>query len=1121
MHKSSEFTNVFGKKTVWASVLCLLFVLFAFALSAPVPAASADEPITGNHTVKACVFNFAGYHVKDEEGNLSGYGIEFLNLVSEYSRLNFQYTDYDLNWNWDKDLDGDGDIDESIFYKLEHGEYDIVTSVSWDTDREKQVAFSLPIGRKNTVLSIRNDDTRFTREDYSSYNGMKIGLLNGNKQKELEEFEEKKGFTSQKRNYGTEDDLVAALQSKEIDAIVTSDLRKTENEKTLDTIGTDDFYAVVRKEDTNLLKELNYAIAQMDINEGDWKNELFYKYYGPEQSTALSFTEREKAFLGQVAAGEKKITVTAYGDRAPYSFTENGKLKGILPDYFAELMQLAATEMELEKLPYELIAPADKEDYDRLTSGEVDIALDSIAADAIREDNTAIGFNTSSYMTARMARVTRQDHNGGVKTVAVSESQGKDLIEPYLKEFTVKTYHTGEEALKAVLAHKADAAYVYSYTAQHFINHGHTDSLYYSSVDGILSPISMHVSEKSDHELITVLNKCIRHISDDKLNELASSYTSFSIGDMSFGEFIAANPGLIIAVIIIIVIIVFVILALYLRGRWNKKLLHTTEQSNKKMEEQLAIVEALSRDYTNVYAINEEAATARIIKLEGYVTDGLKKHSEEEYDYSTILDKYIQGRVHPDDRKELTKALTLDTVKEKLGLSDTYVGSYRIRDNGVVHFFQYTYLKIVDKTHDNGSFILAGFRNIDEMIRKEQEQKEVLSEALAQAKNANRAKTTFLNSMSHDIRTPMNAIIGFTSLAVNHIDNKKQVRDYLGKIMTSGNHLLSLINDVLDMSRIESGKVRIEEKEVSLSEIIKDLNTLAQADVKAKNLDFGIETVNVTNERILCDKLRLNQVLINLMSNAIKYTRPGGSVKIRITQTPDAPDGYAYFDFSVKDTGIGMSPEFLVHVFEPFEREQTSTVSGIQGTGLGLTITKNLVEMMGGTISVESEPEKGSEFKVKFCFRVAEVQQDDGLTYSKSVKKAKEAKRVFAKKKILLVEDNELNQEIAQEILEDAGFVIDTADDGSVAVERMKKKPAGTYDLILMDVQMPIMNGYEATRAIRALDDPAKANIPIVAMTANAFDEDRKEAMECGMNGYAAKPIEIDKLMQTLEELLK
>ena len=523
-----------------------------------------------------------------------------------------------------------------------------------------------------------------------------------------------------------------------------------------------------------------------------------------------------------------------------------------------------------------------------------------------------------------------------------------------------------------------------------------------------------------------------------------------------------------------------------------------------------------------------------------------------------------------------------------------------------------------------------------------------LEDALAAAQHANRAKTTFLNNMSHDIRTPMNAIIGFTSLVAAHIDNTEQVRGYLTKIATSSNHLLSLINDVLDMSRIESGKVKIEEKECSLPEMLHDLKTIVQADIMSKQLDFYIDTVDVVNENVLCDRLRLNQVLLNLLSNAMKFTKPGGMVSVRILQKRNAPEGYAAYEFQVKDTGIGMSPEFLKNVFEPFERERTSTVSGIQGTGLGMAITRNIVDMMGGTVTVDSEVGKGTTFTVSLQFKtsscpvrqetipqlqglralvvdddfntcssvtkmlasiglrpdwttsgkeavlrvkLAGEQEDEYAVYiidwlmpdmngievvrrirgmigedtpiivltaydwSDIVEEARKAgvtafcsKPIFLSelrevlespfasgnqdeasqetfsfqgKKILLVEDNELNQEIAVEILQEAGFVMDVADDGSAAVERMREAEPGQYDLILMDIQMPIMDGYEATRQIRALEDPDIAGIPIIAMTANAFEEDKKTALEAGMNGHTAKPIDVPVLLELLWEIVK
>lgn len=604
-----------------------------------------------------------------------------------------------------------------------------------------------------------------------------------------------------------------------------------------------------------------------------------------------------------------------------------------------------------------------------------------------------------------------------------------------------------------------------------------------------------------------------------------------------------------------------------------------------------------------------------------------------------------------EEDKEQTLKEYWDTVKDYTG-EKTYDVQYRLftKHAGLRWFHAAGRLS---RREDGSPIDFVGlFVDIDDekkLEEKLEQQKIDLEDALAAAQHANRAKTTFLNNMSHDIRTPMNAIIGFTSLAAAHIDSKEQVQAYLAKITTSSNHLLSLINDVLDMSRIESGKVKIEEKETSLPEIMHDLKTIVQADITSKQLEFYIDTADVVDEHILCDKLRLNQVLLNLLSNAMKFTKPGGIVGVRILQKANAPEGWAAYEFQVRDTGIGMSEEFLRHVFEPFERERTSTVSGIQGTGLGMAITKNIVDMMNGTISVTSEEGKGTTFTVALQFKTcagsvrqevipqlsglrALVADDDFNTCSSVTKmlsvigmrpdwttSGKEAvlrvqlageqgdeyavfiidwlmpdmngievvrrirgiigeekpiiiltaydwsdieeearaagvtafcskpiflselreilespftaqnaedmpaedNAVFEGKRILLVEDNELNQEIAVEILQEAGFKVDVADDGAVAVEKMAAAKAGQYDLILMDIQMPILNGYEATKQIRALRDSAVADIPIIAMTANAFDEDKKAALDAGMNGHIAKPINIPKLMELLREILK
>ena len=528
---------------------------------------------------------------------------------------------------------------------------------------------------------------------------------------------------------------------------------------------------------------------------------------------------------------------------------------------------------------------------------------------------------------------------------------------------------------------------------------------------------------------------------------------------------------------------------------------------------------------------------------------------------------------------------------------------------------------------------------------------QALSEAVRAAETANRAKSTFLSNMSHDIRTPMNAIIGFTTLAVSNIDDKKRVRDYLGKILSSSNHLLSLINDILDMSRIESGKIHLEETEVSLSDVLHDLKTIISGQIYAKQLDLYMDAMDVKDEDVYCDKTRLNQVLLNLLSNAVKFTPAGGTVSVRLKQFPGTVKDSGLYEIRVKDNGIGMSKEFVKKIFSPFERERTSTVSRTQGTGLGMAITKNIVDMMGGTIEVQTEQGKGTEFIVRLPFRIhfkqhqtekiaeleglkALVVDDDfntcdsvtkmlvrigmrsewTLSGKEAVLRARQSMELgdafhayiidwrlpdmngievtrqirslgddtpiiiltaydwsdievearaagvtafcskpmfmsdirdtlmiaigqmqaeaedtshlaagsdFRGRCILLVEDNELNSEITVEILNGYGCQVDTAVNGAEAVKKIKNSNPGDYDLVLMDVQMPVMNGYEATRQIRALNDPALAGITILAMTANAFDEDKKKALECGMDGFLTKPIVIEELIGVLQKNLK
>ena len=809
----------------------------------------------------------------------------------------------------------------------------------------------------------------------------------------------------------------------------------------------------------------------------------------------------------------------------------------------------------------------------------------------------------------------------------------------------------------------------------------------------------------------------------------------------------------------------------------------------KEVDGQLAIINALSQNFRNVFVANLIDGTAKAIRLSDNNTVSVVKNIKDKtFQFDAIVDQWVHETVHFDDKAKVSRMLSLKNLREVFSKQDNYVGSYQSSERGAVHHYQFDIRKV-----DDVGNVVAGFQNIDAIIEEHEtqekekreleearlegekehaevvnslstiystifraviatheyeiltsvplmgkvaaskgnfddvkdaiincfmepefkkplsefldldtladrlekvntltadykaptgrwmkgrfivkrrdengravealyvahditeekirdfKQQEALTHALAAAQQANKAKTAFLNNMSHDIRTPMNAIIGFTALAQTHLDDRELVEDYLGKISTSSNHLLSLINDILDMSRIESGTVKLEENAVHIPDLLHDLRTMIQSLVNSKNLNLFIDTQDVVHEDVLTDKLRLNQVLLNIVGNAIKFTQPGGDIIIRLIEKPCSLKNYTTYEFSVKDNGIGMSKDFVGHIFDTFSREYTTTVSGIQGTGLGMAITKNIVDMMGGDIQVESEEGKGSLFTVTLNFRLANepiknepipdllgakaLVVDDDMNTCRSVSKmlrdikmrpdwttsAREAvaraqdaaemkdeykayiidylmpdmngietvrriRRVISEdvpiivltaydwtdfeheareagvtafvskpiflselrevltqpvggekivkgeekkydyrgKRVLLVEDNELNREIATAILEETGMAVDSVEDGDIAVAIIDQEPSDKYDLILMDVQMPRMDGYTATREIRTLADNKKANIPIVAMTANAFEEDKRKAFESGMNGHIIKPISIQEIAKVLDEI--
>lgn len=665
--------------------------------------------------------------------------------------------------------------------------------------------------------------------------------------------------------------------------------------------------------------------------------------------------------------------------------------------------------------------------------------------------------------------------------------------------------------------------------------------------------------------------------------------------------------------------------------------------------ERFNVIQGLCKEYETMYLVNLDTDT--------FVPYSMTKRFKKDYQYSNLkripfsenYKIYLENGVHEDERERVRCLTTFENIRNELKDKDSYHIDYLAIHNGKTECFQ---LRIVKVGKPGGDFEVAwGYRNIEDIVKKDTEQRKALEDALEYARHASQAKSRFLSNMSHDIRTPMNAIVGYTALASAHMNDQERLKGYLAKITSSSNHLLSLINDILDMSRIESGKVIINEHEENLSEIIHDLRTMVQSQIHAKQIDFFIDTCDVKDELIYCDKLRLNQVLLNIFSNAAKYTNPGGTITVRISQKESSFFGYGNYEFRIKDTGKGIHPDFLPKVFDPFEREEDTETYKTLGTGLGLSIAKNIVDMMNGTITVESELNKGTEFVVNLAFRLQDskeaeydfgfiegfralvvdddfhtcdavtkmlkeigmrpdwtmygkeavlkaiqaLETDDpffvyiidwvmpdmnGLEITRRIRKevgseipiiiltaydwedikeeAKEAgvtaicekplfmsnlKKILASSykcentaqnelqqsnesvnfngmKVLLVEDNELNREIAYELLSEKGIVVSVAEDGLIATKMIKEAQKGDYDIVLMDIQMPEMGGYEATRTIRKLDSPL-ADIPIIAMTANAFEDDKKKSFEAGMNGHISKPFDLTVVLDTIAEVLK
>ena len=1074
-------------QTLTRKSACVMLSLLLL-LSAVLPVKAAAETASAK-VVRVGSFEDTFNYV-NEKGARKGYGYELLETLSGYTGWQFEYVTCD--WS-------------DCFEKLENGEIDIMGGISYTEDRAEEMLFSdEPMGEEKYYLYADLSRTDLSTSDYKTLNGKKIGVLMGAESEVmLTEWEEKYGLKTQHVNISNNEDVKQKLANHEIDCFVSLEESYWAELgiSTITRVGKSSIYYVLNKDRADIKEELDNAMRALDEEAPFYTADLCKKYFSLDYKPIL--TGEEKAWLKEHGAIRMGFLTSDSGVSTYDPAT--GEFTGVITDY----IQFAADCLGNQELEFQLVGYDSKEaELDALKSGEIDMIFHCDQNPNLAEEYHFACTNTT--WTSNLMAVTNKQHfnENNVNRIAVPQNKLslKKYLAFYYPQWEIVDCDTQEDAARLVKDGQADC-FVTGISSENKYSKKYS---FYSVP--LVNPVrSCFAVNSGNRSLLSILNKTIKAMPVNMLAGALAMYKS-SARKVTLSDFIKDN-------------------------------------------------------FFKVMLISSIAVAVVLL---------------------TIL-------------MLLQKARKAEAAARKAA-SDT------------------------------------------------QELNAKLQVAVEKAESANRAKSTFLSNMSHDIRTPMNAIIGFTTLALSNIDDTDRVKDYLGKTLASSNHLLSLINDVLDMSRIESGKIHLEEVEVNLSDVLHDLKTIVSGQIYAKQLELYMDAMDVTDEDVYCDKTRLNQILLNLLSNAIKFTPAGGTVSVRVRQLAGKVHGCGQYEFRIKDNGIGMSQEFAKKIFEPFERERTSTVSRIQGTGLGMAITKNIVDMMGGTIEVQTAQGKGTEFTVCVPMRAQTEQRlvekiteleglkalvvDDDFNTCDSVTKmlvkvgmraewtlsGKEAvlrarqsiemsdvyhayiidwrlpdmngievtrqirslhddtpiiiltaydwsdieveakaagvtafcskpmfmsdlretlmsalgqkpadavQRLlpeknadFKGKHILLVEDNELNREIAQEILQEYGFLVDSAENGAVAVEKVSTAAPGSYDLVLMDVQMPIMDGYTATRKIRALDDPARAKLPILAMTANAFDEDRRNALESGMNGFLSKPIVIGDLVQELHKIL-
>ena len=1021
--------------------------------------AFASEPHTGKN-VRVGYFAMENFMEGGADGNAqSGLTYELLCEIGTYNHWHIEYVYGNFS---------------DLYGQLLSGEIDILPNVIATDERKEQVLFhDFLLNEEHYYISTLQENAGESSRDSAALRGKRLATVEGAFEETLfDRWAEENGVSVEKVYCSGFDDAWDAVRAGKADYILNiNNTAPGTGFVSLFEIGSRGVYFAIAPDRQDLLQDISYAVSMMNDISPFLVSNLQQKYLN-ESLSSYQLSGEEKEWL----AAHPVLHIGGLKNDTPYAY-EGGD--GSVSGAYVEMTDMIFKLLDITDIRIEWVLYPSMDDLHRaLKNGEIDMICPEYHSYYEAEKN---GFAISeTIMNIPMGLLTlNTGSDAEIRKIATGSTRpGLSYTKENFPGAEIIALSSVKALTDAVKNHEADGAVAHIYA----LNEEGLNANEYLLMP-LTAPCTVcYAALSENNELIMVMNRGYHLISQSARNAIELNFSTKGV-NYTVADFFRDNLAILIAVALLVAVLIFLAVSRSI--------------SEKTIRERNVYLGYFLKSFNSAYIVDLRNNSFEILHMNHsfrnvFTMEGNKK----------AMDDFIEKHIHPDDR-QLMKEMS-DSANMMRILETESEFSFTVREvfDGTVRTMRVFIVRGTDNTRAT-----VAFMDISDEIEKEKEYSHKLEAA-------NKAKSTFLFNMSHDIRTPMNAIIGFNNIALSHIDDKAVVEDSLNKIGIGSKQLLSLINDVLDMARIESGSVACKYETTDIREAAAELVAIVRQSMQ-KTLTIREDFSGIRHRYALADRFHTDRILTNIIGNSVKYTPDGGTVSFIIRETAAAGENRFGYDYIIEDNGIGMSKEFLEHIYEEFSREKTSTASGVQGTGLGMAITKRLVDLLGGTIDIVSRPGEGTRTTIHLEMEASAP----GQAASEAVQKIDRS--ALKGKKVLLVEDNALNREIAVDILSDEGMTVDTAEDGDIAVDRIKNAAPGQYDLILMDIQMPRMNGYEATRAIRALEDTRLSAIPIVAMTANAFEEDKQNAMNAGMNGHLAKPIDVEKLMGALSEILR